>query len=527
MIRRSTSGALLAAAALALSLTACSHPSSTGGSGGTSQLKWAIASAPRALDTYSDFSSNADVVDSLIYEGLVSLDNLKLKPGIASSWKATSPTTYVYELRKGVKFSDGNPVTPADVAYSLNRHVAKGSTSQAVSHLKTMKSAAVTGPHEVTVTLTQPDATWVYDPLFAPIVEKSVVTKAGDKYGAPGTKVVGTGPYKVTSFDASNGIVLERNSNYAGTAPKFTRVHFSYIADPSALSLALRSGEVDGSFGIALSQVSQFKKLGGVSLVRGQGLSTASLMFDMNTKPFDDVHVRRAIAYAWDAAKFTKDVLGGYAEPANAMVPPAFWTNLADAGKVKQIYAGLPAYHFDMAKARSEIARSSVPHGFSVSISYPDAHPELGQALQVLAQNLNTLGIKLKIGEIPYQQWVSLISAHKKLTIQIAQWNPDYPDPSDFILSQYASSHAVPDQYNLANYKNPTVDKLIDKELGTTDKAARIKDMTTILETVGRDVPNLNMYWPSTVMAIRSPMTYRNLDGLYYAETWVKNVSAG
>jgi len=526
--RKTTLTVTALAVSAAFALTSCSQGGSKAAPGADgANLKWALASAPRALDVYADFSSNSNVVDSLVYESLVKLDNLKLEPSLATKWVAKTPTTYVYTLRDDAKFSDGNPVTAEDVAFSFNRHVAQGSTSASVSHLKTLKQATVTGKDEITIELTKPDATWIYDPLFAPIVEKSVVEKSGKSYGAPGTTIVGSGPYTVTSFDASTGIKLKRNDNYWGKKPGIASVDFSYVTDPSALSLALRSGTIDGYFGIPLSKVSQFKGISGVSIEQGDGLATASLMFDVQTKPFDDIHVRKAIASAWDSASFTKNVLGGYAKPANAIASPGFWTNLANKDETAKIYDSIPTTNFDMATAKAELAKSSVPDGFTTSISFPDSRPELGQALQVLAENLKTIGITLNIKEIPYQQWVSLISgSHDNLTIQIAQWNPDYPDPSDFILSQYPSSHAVPNQYNLSNYKNPDVDSLIDQELASTDPAERAKLMTSVLQTVAKDVPNVNLYWPSTLMAIRSPYKYSNYNGMYYSEQWINNITS-
>jgi len=525
--RRRGLAVLATGVAAALTLVGCSAGSKDSVSGSSSEptsLKWAIASAPRALDTYGDFSSNANVVDALVYQNLVTLRNLKVEPSIASSWKATDSTHYVYELNPKAVFSDGNPVTADDVAYSLNRMVAPGSTSQAISHFRTLKSAEITGDNEVTVTLTQPDATWIYDPLFAPIVEKSVVEHAGSQYGAPGGTVVGSGPYEVESFSADSGIKLKLNDKFWGAKPSIKDVQFSYISDPSSLALALRSGEVDGSFGVALSQVSQFSNIDDVKLVEGDGLSVVSLMMDTETAPFDDIHVRKAFSYAWDGSTFVKNVLKGHADVANAISSPGFWTNVTSADDAKKKLASIPSYAFSMAKAKQELAQSSVPDGFTASISYPDARPELGQALQVLAQNLKKLNITLNIKEIPYAQWVTLISAHKDLTIQIAQWNPDYPDPSDFIVSQYPSSHAVQNQYNLSNYKNPEVDALINQELASTDNAERADIMQQILQKVATDDPNVNMYWPHTMMAIRAPFSYSDYNGLYYSEMWVRNI---
>lgn len=488
-------------------------------------LKWAIAAAPRALDMYSDFNSNANTIDTLVYDTLVELDGVKLKPGIARSWKEADKTHYVYHLDPKAKFSDGSPVTPDDVAYSFNRHIAENSTSQAVSHLRTLKRAVVTGGREVTMELTQPDATWKYDPLFAPIVKRDVVERAGDQYGKPGQVVLGTGPYTVDKFSASSGVTLKRNDNYwKSNQPSFDKVEFSYISDPSALSLSIHSGDIDGAFAVPISSTRLFDSMNGVQLLEGDGLSVASLSMDMDSKPFDDIHVRRAIAYSWPAADFVNYVLNGHGVVANSISSPGFWENLVDEQESDDIFGSIPSYSFDKSKAKQELAKSSAADGFSTSVSYPDNRPELGQALQVLARNLADLNIKLTVKEMPYPQWSTMISSHKDLKMQIAQWNPDYPDPSDFILSQYLSSHAAENQYNLANYRNKEIDAMVDKELASDDDSERTEIMQTILQQVARDVPNVNLYWPNSVMALRDDFTFDDYSGMTNLSMWTENL---
>ena len=474
---------------------------------------------------YSDFTTTSNSVINLISDELVSLHNLKLQPGLATSWKAISPTKYVYTLRKGVKFSDGHPVTAADVIYSLQRNTGAKTASQTASHLSHLKKIYSSGPDQVTMILNQPDSTWPYDPLFAPIVEKSLVVAGGGKYGAPGTKIVGTGPYEVKSFNASTGITLVRNPYYWGKKPPVNTINFNYISDPQTLALAMRSGEVDGAASIPTDAARQFTSLPDTKVITAPGLSVASLSFDMTQKPFNDIHVRKAFAYAWNAKTFAASVLHGYATPARAVEEPEDWTSLAPASQVSQYYAQIPTYNFSMAKARQELKQSSVPNGFTTSISYPQTDPDLGEALQALAQNLSQIGIKLNVHEIPEQQWLSIITGHKNLGLEVVTWYPDYPDPSDLILSQYPSSHAIPNQYNLANFKNPTVDKLINQELASTNKAFRAKAMAQVMKIVGQQVPDLYLYWPKTVMAIHKPFGYTGYDGFFYAEQWIWNVT--
>lgn len=526
---RRRSLALCAAVTVPVLLAAACSGGGGSASGGstassTSTLTWALPAPPTSLDIFSDFSTTSDTVIELISDGLVTLHDLKLQPDLATSWKAVSPSKYVYTIRKGLKFSDGKPVTTADIIYSLMRNTGPKTASQTASHLNHLKSAYASGPDQITVTLTQPDSTWPYDPLFAPIVEKSLAQSEGSHYGAPGTKIVGTGPYMVQSFSASTGITLVRNPYYWGKKAPIQTVKFSYIADPETLALAMRSGEVDGVAAIPTDSVKLFTGLPDTQVITAPGLSVASLSFDLTQKPWNDIHVRKAFAYAWNAAAFTKSVLHGYASPAVAVEEPEDWTSVASPSQVNQYYSQIPTYPFSLAKAKQELKESSVPNGFSTSISYPQTDPDLGEALQALAQNLSQIGVKLTVREIPEQQWLSVITGHKNLGLEVVTWYPDYPDPSDLILSQYPSSHAIPNQYNLANFKDPTVDSLINAELASTNKAVRAKDMAQVMKIVGQQVPDLYLYWPKTVMAIRKPFGYSGYNAFYDAEQWIWNV---
>lgn len=526
--RRRRLAVCAAATAPVLLAAACSAGGSAAGTTtGTSAstLTWALPAPPTSLDMYSDFSTTSDTVIELISEGLVTLHDLKLEPDLATSWKEISTSKYVYTIRKGVRFSDGKPVTTADIIYSLERNTGPKTASQTASHLDHLKSAYVSGPDQITVTLTQPDSTWPYDPLFAPIVEKSLVQSEGSNYGAPGTKIVGTGPYMVQSFSASGGITLVRNPYYWGKKPPIATIKFSYISSPETLALAMRSGEVDGEFAIPTDSAKLFTTLPDTSVITAPGLSVASLSFDMSEKPWNDIHVRKAFAYAWNAPAFTKSVLQGYASPAVAVEEPQDWTSVASPSQVSQYYSQIPTYPFSLAKAEQELKESSVPNGFSASISYPETDPDLGEALQALAQNLSQIGIKLTVNEIPEQQWLNVITGHQNLGLEVVTWYPDYPDPSDLILSQYPSSHAVPNQYNLANFKDPTVDNLINAELASTNKAVRAQDMANVLKIVGQQVPDLYLYWPKTILAIRKPFTYTGYNGFYDAEQWIWDIT--
>src|SRR5262249_18790457 len=148
-------------------------------------------------------------VNNLALETLVKFGPQgQVEPNLATSWAQTSPVTYAYQLRHDVKFWDGRPLTADDAAYSLNYDRAAGSDVR--FGFAGVKSIAATGPYTVTVTLTQPEANWKYVPaeINAYIFEKAFQQAHKTTFGKPGTLVMGSGPWVVSSLDPTKGAQL-------------------------------------------------------------------------------------------------------------------------------------------------------------------------------------------------------------------------------------------------------------------------------------------------------------------------------
>ena len=194
--------------------------------------------------------------------------------------------------------------------------------------------------------------------------------------------------------------------------------------------LAMRSGEIQGTFKVPFPQIAQYKQLPGVNVQTASAETPGYLSLDVSDPPFSDIHVRRAIAYAVNQAGMVHAVLNGYGSPAPTMPPPQQWGDVMSPSKVAAFYKTIPKYPFNLAKAKAELAKSSVPHGFTANITYPNSSPELGEALQILAQDLKQIGITLNVKEIPHSQWVNVFYVHHNpLGPQVGEWTPDYPGP--------------------------------------------------------------------------------------------------
>src|SRR5262249_11391307 len=141
-------------------------------------------------------------------------------------------------------------------------------------------------------------------------------------------------------------------------------------------------------------------------------LRTAYVSLDTESAPYNDVHVRRAIAYALDKGGLVKAVLAGYGQTAAAMPPPQQWGDLMSQSKVNAFYATLPKYSFDMKKAKAELAQSAYPKGFTATVPFPDSEPQLGKLALSLSQNLKQLGVTLKVKQVTSSAWFNTLYTH-------------------------------------------------------------------------------------------------------------------
>lgn len=514
------SGVLVVVAAAAAVAT-----SSTAGTRDISKLTWAMGATIRGLEyTHSADSGSATVI-SVGCETLVRYDrNGGLVPALAASFSTPNATTYVYHLRPGVKFWDGKPLTTADVIYSLQQAASKTAGSQIASFYSSVKSMTAKG-RTITIKLSAPDPYFRYSPAVTYILEKAFWQKHGKDTGSPGTLTMCTGPYRFTKFVPDDRVEATRFNGYWGQKPEVKNVVMRFITNDATRLLAMRSGEIDGSFRISQDQIDQWKRLSGVSVKLAPELRTAYLSLDLDTAPWSDVHVRRAVAYALDKAGLVKAVLRGYGQTAPVMPPPQQWGDVAPQSYVAKLYKAFPSYPFSIAKAKAELARSKYPNGFTATLPYPDSQQTLGKAALSLAANLKQIGVTLNVQQVTTDAWFTALFAHKDLGAQIISWGVDYPDPADALHFIYDSAFATANSFNTANYKNTQMDKLLHIQQNSVNPKVRADAVGNALKLSARDVPYIPIWYQEVAMALKSKYTYDF--GTWYLYTpWVAGIKS-
>ena len=405
-----------------------------------------------------------------------------------------------------MRFWDGNELTAADVAYSLNYNRAPGSLVD--FGFASVKNITASGRYTVTVTLTHPDASWQYTPagIQSQIFEQKFAQAHKGTYGKPGVLVMGTGPWEAVSLDPTKGAELSANPHWWGGKVPIQRIAFSFFSSDTSLALAFRAGELDLDPYI-LAPPKTFAATSGAKLITAPSPNTG--IFNMNTQvpPWNDIHVRRAVAYAINRA----DIIaanGGYAAPIYTLIPPVMLQTIASQQQVSALIGSVNHYSYNLSKARQEMAHSAYPRGFSTTLlAY--SYGSSVNITEAIAAELGKIGIRAQLKVISLTAFTAIQTgpAGKRLPSFATTGGPASPDASgyDWLLG---SQNIQAGQWNTADYTPPVVDSLLKAGIATTDPAQRFSVFTKLLQRLATDEPYVPLFAVNETVALSSKFTY-------------------
>jgi len=479
---------------------------------------------PLKIADYPEETAIPNLCEPLLRVG----DDYKLFPGLAQSYAFTNPTTLVLKLRQDVKFSDGQPMTSADVAYSLNRNLDPKVASNYAFTFTKVKAITATDASTVTITFTQPAPTFVtaLGTLAGAVVEKKFAQAKGQAFGSPDTGVVCTGPFKFTSYDGSTKLVLTRNDGYWDTARKAHAKTFTFVyaVDNSALVNGLTSGQIDGAFNVPSSLLDQLgSATTGKAYVGGEGSTPVNLdlLMSKDTGPGADVRVRQALSMVIDREAIAKTVLKGAADPLYQVVGPGLW------GYGEQAFRAAYQQHVrkpDVAAAKA-LVRQAGAAGATLVLGYPTGNPQLVQLATVLQQEAAEIGITLKLNGLPNQQYGSLFSdpgARKPLDLFITLNYTELPEP--LVMDQLIGTKTG--ATNFSGYANPEVQRLLDQAAQSADPAARAKLIIEAQNQLATDLPSIPIAQPRAIVYQNNRLTGAPLTFAYMTSPWAAAIGA-
>lgn len=423
-----------------------------------------------------------------------------MHPWLVTKYRRIGSVGWAYQVRKGVKFWDGHTMTAADVAGSwrLNAWGDMDSSTPPAgkgrsSFFKNVYSITTPSKYVVLVTMLKPDAAFRTIPsqYFTTIYEKAYFDAHKTDHGKPGVLFMGTGPYIPSNFRPTTGVDWTANPHYWNAAkypPPFKKIHVTFYADEQSEALAARAGDID--FVAAVGAPATFKATSGGWTVHTVGTCGVGMItMPTQTAPFNDIHVRKAIAYATNRADILKATGGGAVAQTNYIVARSLLQLMGSPSAVTKALKSVPTYPFSLTKAKAEMAQSSVPNGFSVSMEEVN-DPTTLNVSQVIAAQLAKIGIKVKVNANALGAWygkiLGPIASRPFGYIDTGACQPDANwEPSLFLNGN------VLDQ---ADYEPASIGALMADGLIQTDPAKRLADYVNINKAVNAGVPYIPLY---------------------------------
>ncbi|MER5966038.1 ABC transporter substrate-binding protein [Streptomyces sp. NPDC002057] len=492
--------------------------------GDVDSFTWALYAEPPTLDHTVAFDYPQNTILSNVCESLMRwTPGLTLEPGLAEKASNPDPTTWVYDLRRGVRFHDGRTMTADDVVFSLGRQRDPDNAAAWAQNFQNVTAVRKTGPLQVTVKLKKPDSQFPqYMATAAGVVaSKAGVTAAGKDYGTSGGLAC-TGPFSLGAWQKGQSLELDRFDHYWGTRAKAGKVVFRFLTDPSARTNALLSGEADGGYLIPTESYARLKGSGVGTLYFGEGLSTVNVNITNMKGPLRDVRVRQALSLALDRSGFVQAGLGGAGTVTNSLTTRAAWAGASPETR-EAAFAGLPPTDRDIEKARALVEEAGAT-GKSLTV----ATSSIGQDVSLLATAVQAagsrIGLNINLKSVAPNAFTALFTdpeAREGIDMFPLTYYQSITDPLDLLTNFRTGAYL-----NFAGYSDKRYDALVDRATAAYDRDSRLRTETELQKHAAEQLPWIPVAeWPTAVF-LNKRITGAPTTIAYMYYPWAADVGA-
>jgi peptide/nickel transport system substrate-binding protein len=475
--------ALLISAAALLGGISCSHTAPR------DEVVMIIESSPTNLDPRVGTDAQSERIDKLLFDALLRRDeHFNLQPALAERWEAPDPRTYIFHLRRGVRFHDGRPLTSVDVKWTFDSILSGKIRTAKASTYRDVES--IEAPDDATVIfhLREPYSSLLWNLSDGAI---GIVPRgSGEDFNrAP----IGSGPFRLVSMEQDRQVTIARNQQYWAGAPALPLIRFMVVPDATTRALELRKGSADVAIN-ALTADTVFALRDDPALVTMSAPGTIYAYLGMNLRDpiLRDVRVRQALAYAIDREPIIHHLLRDLARPADSVLPPQHW---AFDGDVKH-------YPHDPQRARELLDQAGYvvgKDGYRFHLNMKTSTEEFTRLLTaVLQQQLREVGIALDIRSFEFATFYADISSGA-FQLYSLRWIGGNEDP-DILENIFASTSTPPRRANRGYYSNPEVDRLIDDARVSVDRQRLKADYDELQQIVARELPYINLWYFDNVL---------------------------
>ncbi|OLZ10222.1 ABC transporter substrate-binding protein [Sulfobacillus thermosulfidooxidans] len=493
-LRVASVGIVLALSTIIAGCGSSSAPSSAPSNSGSitnNKLIIGYEADATSLDPGQVTDINSGQVLNQMYDTLVQYNaSGQLIPDLATSWSESSNhLRYTFTLRPGVRFSNGDPLTPQSVIYSFERMLNPQNPGYKFGPYPfgeffygDIADVTADGNNKVIFTLKQPEASFLQSltVLTGAIVDPQVALKDGKTFSLHGA---GTGPYMLSSWQRGQQLILKPNPYYWGQKPALSKVVFVPIVQSSERATDLESGTVNMVVNPAPVDLSQIRASGDVVQMQA-GPHIWWIGMNLLNAPFSSVKVRQALNYAINRSAITKNILYGTGIPADQpLAPDQMGYN-----------PNVNPYHYNPSKAKQLLSEAGYPNGFSATLLVPTSGSGMQNPVSMataIQGELAQIGVKIKIEQIDWGTFLNKIAQGAKasnLQMWELSWMDSAVDPS-LVLNPLLASSSWPPGFNTGFYKDPRVDALLQEAELTASNQQRAQLYQQAEALINHDAP--------------------------------------
>jgi peptide/nickel transport system substrate-binding protein len=461
--------------------------------------------------TFADYSI---AVSQLINETLVkaSVDGRSFEPMLAESWAVgDGGRKYTFALRKGVRFTNGQPLTAADVVWSLKR-ANVSDTPMSFLNYEGMTFTAE-GDDKVVVATDRP-----YGPLLSVLTlfSNAILPKnfAGMTEKQFASTPIGTGPFKLAEWKRGRYVRLEKNPSYwVAGKPYLDSVTFTAVPDDSTRQNQLRGGQIQIDENPSYSSLDALEATPGVNVELFPSSRTDWITINNLRRPFEDVHIRRAINFAIDKAAIVKAVNFGHGTPANSYITSALWGH----------DASLKGLEYNLDEAKKEMGQSSRPDGFDTTLLITSGASNQASMAQIVQQALGEIKIRVKIQALDPSAHDEALG-NSNFDLAFVFFTTDMPDPSQ--MGRRADARPEVSNASFSHWTDPRIGPMLDKAKFSADRHVREYWYARAQALVNEEAPFVTLFYSPAPYALSDKVHgFRSaLTGNYtLADTWLSN----
>jgi peptide/nickel transport system substrate-binding protein len=453
-----------------------------------------IESMPANLDPRIGNDAPSARIGSLLFSSLVEQDeHLNIRSDAAEGWETPDPLTYVFHLRRDVRFHDGRSLTSADVKFTFDSILTGAVTTVKRGSVRMVRAVETPDAYTVIFRLSEPYASFLWD-IARPALG-IVPVGSGSDFGA---RPVGSGPFRFASGRQDEEVIIERNADYFRTPPVVGRVRFRIVPEAIVRALELRKGTADIEVSsLTPDMVAVMREDPEVAVAEQPGTNYAYIAVNFDDPVLARREVRQALAYATDRESIVRHLFRGQARLADGPLPPESWA----------YQPNLKSYPYDPARAEQLLDAAGWPRrpemgGMRVRLELKTSTEEIARLLgAVLQEQWRRVGVDLTLRSLETATFLSDIG-RGNFQLYTHRWIGANNDPAFFELI-FSSRNLPPGGLNRGRYRNAQLDALVERARVQHDRERRRQLFAEVQQIVAEDLPYLHLWFLNNVSVHR------------------------